>query len=689
MTMARPLSNLNSGPVRRAQTLAATLLAGVAYLPLARFMDWRVNAFVAALFALRLAALRWPRANPGPLALVILTVMGVANVLSVHHGLTGQEGGTALFVSMLALKLLELRDRRDLRVFAVLLGFLVVVQFLFDQSMALAAFLGLVSVGLVSLLVALNGGMGSPGWPAVARIGLRLCLQAVPLTLVLFLLFPRLSAPLWSLSLDPGVGVMGMSDRMEPGAISELVINGELAFRVRFDQDPPNADRLYWRGLILWKPDARGWSPGLDPARPVATSIQAVDAAVGYEVLLEPTRQRWLFALDLPLEVPETAHRSGDFQLLAKERITGPERYRARSALDYRTEAPPDWLRERALELPPNITARMRDLVAGWRTDAREPWSIVQAGLAFFNREPFHYTLLPPRLGANPTDEFLFETRRGFCEHFAGSFAVLMRLAGIPSRVVLGYLGGEPNRIGGYHMVWQSDAHAWVEVLIPERGWVRVDPTAAVDPSRVDNSGAARLLGANAPQRFQVDPSGLLARALRQTRLFADSLEAAWQDWVLDFSLDHQRSLLEHLGLEDVRETGLALLMVAASSIVLGLTLWGLLGQRTRPSPLETVYQRFCQRLARAGLPRRPDEGPRDYAERVARARPDLAPSVMPFIALYIRERYSPARSPDGVHELKRCLKGFWPRRTTGETKGNLTFQCRSSRISGPGGHRA
>jgi hypothetical protein len=205
----------------------------------------------------------------------------------------------------------------------------------------------------------------------------------------------------------------------------------------------------------------------------------------------------------------------------------------------------------------------------------------------------------------------------------------------------------------------------------------------------VDNSGAARLLGANAPQRFQVDPSGLLARALRQTRLFADSLEAAWQDWVLDFSLDHQRSLLEHLGLEDVRETGLALLMVAASSIVLGLTLWGLLGQRTRPSPLETVYQRFCQRLARAGLPRRPDEGPRDYAERVARARPDLAPSVMPFIALYIRERYSPARSPDGVHELKRCLKGFWPRRTTGETKGNLTFRCRSSRISGPGGHRA
>jgi len=663
MSMASPTADSSSAPAKRVQVLATVVLAAVAYLPLARFMDWRVNSFIALVLALRVAALRWPRANPGRLALVILTLAGIANVLTIHHSPAGQQGGTALFVTMLALKLLELRDRRDLRVVAVVLGFLVVVQFLFDQSMALAAYLGLVSVGLVLLLVELNGGMGEPGWRTVARVGGRLCLQALPLTLVLFLLFPRLSAPLWSLGVDPGVGVMGMSDRLEPGAISELVVNGELAFRVRFEQDPPGEDRLYWRGLVLWEPDERGWSPGLDPTWPVATQVDAIGERLDYEVLLEPTRQRWLFALDLPLEIPTGALRSGDFQLLVKDPITSPKRYRVRSALDYRTGEPPNWVRERALELPPNVTGRMRDLVAGWRAGSQDPWSLVQAGLRFFNREAFHYTLLPPRLGANPTDEFLFETRRGFCEHFAGSFAVLMRLAGVPSRVVLGYLGGEPNRIGGYHMVWQSDAHAWVEVLIPDRGWVRVDPTAAVDPSRVDNRGAAQLLGANAPRRFEVDPSSALVRALRQARLFADSLEAAWQEWVLDFSPEHQRSLLQRLGLEGVRQTGLAVLMVLAAGLALGLTLWGIMGQRPRLSPLEAVYDRFCRRLARAGLPRRVDEGPRDYAERVTRSRPDLAAPVMRFIALYIQERYSPDPTADGTRRLGGLLRGFRPRR--------------------------
>jgi protein-glutamine gamma-glutamyltransferase len=663
MTTAKPRADFTGGPPERAQVLATVLLATLAYLPLARFLDWRINAFVALVFALRLAALRWPKALPGRFALVVLTLAGVANALTVHHNLTGQQGGTALFVTMVALKLLELRDRRDLRVVAVVLGFLVVVQFLFDQSMVLAAYLALVSLGLVTLLVDLNGGLGVPRWPMTARIALRLCAQALPLTLVLFLLFPRLSGPLWSLGLDPGIGTMGMSDRLEPGAISELVVNGELAFRARFDQAPPADDRLYWRGLVLWQPDARGWSPGVDPIWPIAAEVHQEGEPVGYEVLLEPTRQRWLFALDLPLETPEASLRSGDFQLLSREPITSAKRYRLRSALDYRTEEPPDWVRERALQLPPNITERMRRLVAGWQREAEDPWSIVQAGLRFFNREAFHYTLLPPRLGANPTDEFLFETRRGFCEHFASSFAVLMRLAGIPSRVVLGYLGGEPNRIGGYHMVWQSDAHAWVEVLIPDRGWVRVDPTAAVDPARVDNRGASRLLGANAPLRFEVDPSSPLMRALRQARLLADSLDAAWQEWVLDFSADHQRSMLERLGLQDYEETGLALLMVIAGAVVLGLTLWGLMAQRARLSPLEAVYHRFCRRLAAAGLPRRPDEGPSDYARRVALTRPDLSAPVARFVDLYVRERYSPDSSADGAQRLEGCLRGFRPRR--------------------------
>lgn len=662
MTMAKPRAGRRRQPPGRRQLVAALVLAVGAYLPLARFLDWRINTFVALLLILRMAGLRWPRANPGRLMLVVLTLAGAANVFATHHSLVGQRGGTALFATMLALKLLELRERRDLQVVAVVLGFLVVVQFLFDQSMALAAYLGVITLGVVAILVDLNGGLGAGGWRSASGIALRLCLQAVPLTLILFLLFPRLSAPLWRLGLEPSVGVMGMSDRLELGSISELVANGELAFRARFEQEPPGRDRLYWRGLILWTPDERGWSPGLDPKWTVDTTIEEAGESVSYEVLLEPTQQRWLFGLDLPVEVPAGALRSADFQFLAKEPITAVKRYRVRSVLDYRTAQPPDWLRKRALEPPPNVTERMRRLVAGWRLGTDDPRALVQKALGFFNRESFHYTLLPPKLGANPIDEFLFETRRGFCEHFASSFAVLMRVAGIPSRVVLGYLGGEPNRIGGYYMVWQSDAHAWVEVLIPERGWVRVDPTAAIDPSRVDYRSASQLLGSNAPLRFDLESATPLLRALRQARLLVDTLEAAWQNWVLDFSPEHQRSLLERLGLENLQETGLAVLMVCTSLLVLGLTVWGVMAPRARPSPLDSVYERFCRRLAKAGLPRGPAEGPTDYAERVARSRPDLSGPVTRFVDRYIRERYSQSPTTNGVQVLERHLQEIRPR---------------------------
>lgn len=651
-------------PPERGQVLAATLLVVAAYLPLGRFLDWRISAFVALLFALRAAALRWPGVRPGRIALFALTLAGGANCLNTYYSLAGLNGGAALLSTMLVLKLLEVRGRRDLRLLAVLIGFLPAVQFLFDQSISLAAYLGLVVLAALALLVDLNGGLGPRSARRVGELTLGLAAQAIPLTLVMFLLFPRLSAPLWDLGLDADTGLTGMSDRLELGSISELVLNGELAFRARFTRPPPGPDQLYWRGPVLWQANARGWSPGVDPAARSPPRLLKAQDPIDYEVVLEPSGQRWLFALDVPLGGAQGTSRNGDFQLLANTPVNTARRYRLRSALDYRTAEPTESARRSALELPPNVTGRMRDLVAGWRANASSDWAVVEAALRFFNQEDFHYTLLPPRLGANPTDEFLFETRQGFCEYYASSFAVLMRIARIPSRVVLGYLGGELNAIGGYHMVWQSDAHAWAEVVIPDRGWVRVDPTAAVDPARVDNRGASRILGGAVPLRFEIDSEGNLARSLRQLRFFADSLEAAWQDWVLDFSTDDQFSLLSRLGLGDYGEAGLTVLMVGSLTLVLGLVLLGMMRQGDRLTPLESSYRRFCRRLAAVGLPRRSDEGPHDYGRRVCNARPDLAQPVGRFIALYIRERYAPEHnSTDGSLRLERLLRGFRPRR--------------------------
>jgi transglutaminase-like putative cysteine protease len=641
-----------------------SLLLGLAYLPLVTQLRWQISAFIALLLLLRIFALRWPAALPGRWVLLTLTLLGVLNCLDANHSLTGKVGGTALLATMLTLKLLELRTRRDLRVLAIALGLLIVAHFLFAQGPDLALYLGAVTVAAVWVLVDLNGGLGpAPGRRAL-QVTLRLCLQALPLTLVLFLLFPRLNAPLWSLSLDQETATMGMSDRLEPGSISELVINGELAFRARFRQSPPPRSQLYWRGLVLWEVDERRWTVGPDPNRSGAPpGLTTADDLLDYDIILEPSNQRWLFALDLPVESPPDAVLSRDFRLTATRPITGPRRYRLRSAVNYRTAEPTAAERQQALQLPPLVSNRLRELVAAWRRDTDSDWDLVQKALTFFNREAFHYTLLPPRLGPDPWDAFLFETRRGFCEHYAGSFSLLMRLGGVPARVVVGYLGGEPNAIGGYHMVWQSDAHAWAEVLIADRGWVRVDPTAAVAPSRVDNREASRLLSGSAPIRFHLEAANPLVRGLRHLRHLADSMEAAWQGWVLDFSAARQERLLERLGLDRYGEFALAGLMVAAVSLVMGLILLALVRQGTPLDPVSRDYRRFCRRLAAIGLSRAPAEGPLDFAHRIAGARPDLAPAVECIVALYVGLRYAGTAGPEDQQRLTRLVRRFRPHR--------------------------
>jgi protein-glutamine gamma-glutamyltransferase len=647
----------------RAQVLWVTLVLIAAYLPLAGHLAIQIGGFVGLLFAIRLASLRWPAVLPGTWPLAALTLIGVANAAVTYPGWSGQNAGTALFVSMLVLKLMELRRKSDIRLVATLIGFLVVVEFLFDQSPWLVLYLAAVVLGGITLLVDLNGGLGEARRRGALAVAVRLSLQALPLTLILFLLFPRLSAPLWSLGLDPSKATTGISDSLEPGAISELVLNGELAFRARFDGTPPAADQLYWRGPVLWETDGRRWSVGKDIAStdPAGTLLQAA-RPIDYEVTLEPTDQRWLFALDMPDSVPDGGFVSPDHQLIARQVVSAVKRYRVTSALDYRTASPNPASLAAGLQVPDNVTPRMRRLVKEWRSRSENDWALVQAGLQFFNRESFHYTLMPPRLGANPTDEFLFETRRGFCEHYAASFAVLMRMAGIPSRIVLGYLGGELNRVGGYHMVWQSDAHAWVEVLIDGRGWVRVDPTAAVDASRVDNSGASRMLGAGPSVRFTLEQADEIARFVRNMRLFVDSLDAAWQDRVLGFSVEDQLALLQRLQLGELREYGLIALMLAALGLTLGILVVASIRERKPLDPLQAEYARFCRRLAKIGLGRLPNEGPMDYAGRVAAQRPDLAPTVARFMALYIPARYGPGDPRDALVAIADLLSGFRPR---------------------------
>ena len=307
----------------------------------------------------------------------------------------------------------------------------------------------------------------------------------------------------------------------------------------------------------------------------------------------------------------------------------------------------------------------MRALVADWRQASDSDAELVQQALSFFNQAPFRYTLLPPALGANPADEFLFETRAGFCEHYASSFTLLMRLAGIPARIVLGYLGGEYNPLSGDYLIRQSDAHAWTEVWLEGRGWTRVDPTAAIAAERIERDLRVDSFGRSAPARFRIEETSPLGQLVRGARFLADAFDSGWKNWVVGFSIRDQFRLLDRLGLEPLREYGLALLMtIASSAVMLG---WALaLARRPRvKDPTQRCWRRFEQRLARIGLEPHRHEAPLRYHARIVEARPDLRPSVDPIVETYLELRYQvPAPKPKPDHRrLCQQVARFRPRR--------------------------
>lgn len=673
-------------PPDRWQLTAATLLLGLGAAPLLFELRLQVGLFVLGLLLISGAAIRWPRLQPNRWVLVALTLLGGLIVLESYRSLVGQNAGSALLLVMIALKRLESRTRRDLRVLVIAFGFLLVIQFLFGESPWLAVWMLLMLIGAIALLADLSVAGRSDkrlaDWRAAGRTALILTAQAAPLALVLFVLFPRLDAPLWDLQLGDERAVTGLKDWLEPGSITELIISGEDAFRVRFDapQNPPQdlpVNAMYWRGPVLWRTNGQRWLP-LSSTTPTPTPTNRSDNAqpadalpvrellsdpISYTVVLEPTDQRWLFALELPTQLPERSRLTADFQLLAEKPVTDLRLYRASSVVDYRMSRLSPAHERAALQLPANISERMQALVADWQASSETPAQIVQQALTFFSQPPFRYTLLPPALGANPTDEFLFETQAGFCEHYASSFVLLMRLADIPSRIVLGYLGGEYNPLSGDYLIRQSDAHAWAEVWLDRRGWTRVDPTAAIDPARVERELRFDTLGRSAPARFRVEESSALGQLVRGARFLAGAFDSGWKNWVLGYSSRDQFRLLDQLGLGQLREYGLALLMtVAGSAVMLG---WALaLSRRPRArDPVQRCWQRFGQRLARIGLGPQRHEAPLHYRARVLKARPDLQPTVDAIVDSYLRLRYQAPPTKTDHRILCRQISRFRPRR--------------------------
>lgn len=641
------MSRIDDGS--RIWTLATGALALLPLLlQLPSQLGWGI-ALAAALVAL----VSWRRALPVPLRLLIalLVLSAVFSQTGFH---LGRDTGCALLAAMIAVKPSEtftLRDARSLVGFALFAPF---AAFLLDQG-PLTMALGLVTVlcALIALqrLADVETDSLSSTISASSKLFavVRLVAIGLPLVLAMFWLFPRLGAPLWGVP-ERALGRPGLSDRMTPGEWLDLMADDTPALRVQFFNTRPRSQDMYWRGPVLWDFDGRSWTQPEMMQRLSAAPVQRKDPAWDYQVEFEPTDRRQLVALDLPLAAPPGTRLSLDYGLYSDQPLSALTRWHLQSSppASYQAQLS-DPLRRRALALPSGYNPRTVALAVQWRREAgSDDAAIVRRAMDWIHRD-FAYTLETPLPGRDGVDEFLFDEKKGFCQHFSSSFVVLMRAAGIPARVVTGYAGGVRNAIGDYWVVRKMDAHAWAEVWLPGRGWVRADPTAAVAPERIYDTLEDRIGEGSA--------SGALNQLVRLGDL-GDWMRRGWNNWVLGFNAERQQNLLHAFGIRHLDGQQLVLLFALSALLALAWMAWLLARGERQRDPLLRAWHALGARYAQLGLGREAHEPALLWAQRVAAARPQ-SQALIPLSQRFADARYAaglgdPTLVQDLVQDLRR-----------------------------------
>lgn len=558
-------------------------------------------------------------------------------VLATYSSISGVGPGSALLAVMAALKLLETRKRRDQFVLLFLSIFLVMSSLLREQFLWSVPYMAISLLVIMTAWLRMSAGESQSARQSFATGG-RLLLYAIPLAIVMWVFFPRLSAPFWAVPIDTSQASSGLSDTMSPGDITSLSMSDEVAFRVTFEGAIPEPRDRYWRGLVLTRFNGRTWS-GREPSisRSARDEIEVEGDPINYQVTLEPTRQQWVFALDMPTSWSLQRAFMGPQQQLARttpidQRIA----YHATSYSEYRVGTELSNLyRNWYSALPEDSNPRTADLAREMRASAGSDRDYVDAVLQKLNREEYFYTLEPPPLGRDPVDRFLFETRRGFCEHYASAFSVMMRSVGIPTRVVLGYQGGEVNPMGGHLIVRQSDAHAWTEIWLDGLGWYRIDPTAAVAPERIDIGASDAAFEAVGLAWGLSAPS----RLVHQIKLTWDAMNAKWNEWILGYGPDTQKSFMEWLGMDDPSWRKMMLTLIG---LVVGLIMLIslMLMMRYRPPQKDEAARLYWRFVKKTGLEPQTGETARAFALRVLESRAAPNDAVREIIEAYMDARY-------------------------------------------------
>ena len=640
-------------PDNRALCWAAAAFAGGLLLNIDHLPVW-VSAAALVLIVWRLAATVARVPVPGMIARTVLAAAVVVAVLTRFHTLNGLAAGTALLVLMAALKLLETFRRRD-RLVLVGAGLFLLLAACLDRESLARAPLYLGETWLACTALAVIASDGFPGRAALALAG-RTLLLALPLAVLLFLFFPRLAGSFWAVP-RAEEAVTGLSDTMSPGGIGKLSTSYDVAFRVRFEGALPPTEQRYWRGPVLHDFDGSTWRRGSGGGSARVAPEPGSGRAYRYQVALEPSYHLWWFALDTPAKSPDAGVTlTRDYELRTARPVSDPTSYEALSYTGAREDSPPSpWERFLDTALPHGRNPRSLELARALRTRAGSDAAFITAALEFLRSGGFVYSLEPEVLGAEQVDDFLFRTRTGFCGHYASAFAVLMRAAGVPARVVTGYLGGEWNPSGGYLIVRQSDAHAWVEAWLEGRGWTRIDPTAVVEPERLQRSALDLLPEAMSASTRLLRASPWLVDLMQRW----DAANAWWNDRVVKFNYATQIDVLERLGIHspDALTLGWAFGLVLLGWLAVIAWYLGRSMRPRRPDAIAQAYALLCRKLALTGLRRAPYQGPLAYAEALRAASPALTEGAAALLAQYAQLRYGVPEPATRAHDIEQFAR--------------------------------
>jgi len=587
---------------------------------------------------------------PGKRGIFLMFVCAIALLYSQHQGLFGRDAGTNLFITALGLKLLEIKKERDLYLISYLAFIVAASQFLYQQSIVMAAYILLVCCALLATLICINSCKVQT--LSALKTAVVIIFQALPIAVSLFILFPRVEAPQWMLFKEQHQTRTGLSDSMEPGSISELGMSDELVFRVKFAGAIPPSRQRYWRGPVLSYTDGRRWTQA--PLQKPLSRYAVTGTPYPYTLMMEPQDKNWIFALDMPAQYSSPLTLNTSYQLITLDSPGKRTEYKVTSYTDYNTGPISSSEYKVATQLPGEPSDKIKQLVGQLHGFDSVPDNFINQLLNHFRVEDFHYTLTPPIMEENPIESFLFKTRYGFCSHYASAFVYLIRVAHIPARVVTGYQGGELNKVGDFLEIRQADAHAWAEVWLENRGWVRVDPTAAIAPERIErNTNLGRqTTGGIATENMPA------YNLLQQARQLWSSVDYSWQRWVINYDNKSQSSFLSLFGISDLK--AMIYWMIAVIGLITALLCWFLLRQKTKAVDKALLsYNRFCKKLAKHGLLRGAGEGVKDFAERVKIKLPGRAEDIDRITSVFIRLRYGRIASDEDLQQLKTLVGLF------------------------------